>query len=72
VAEIVNASSSIVTLTAVNANTGDSIVGAATPATLPAATQTPLVTTAIKYRYSLNGCLVGNTAVNARSWVRVQ
>ena len=72
-AEICNASGSIITLTAVNANTGDVLVGAATPATLPAATQTPLVTTTIKYRYTLNGFQpASGAAVNPRSWVRVQ
>jgi hypothetical protein len=72
-AEITNISASIITLTAVNANTGDVIVGAATPATLPAATQTPLVTTSIKYRYSLNGFQpASGAAVNPRSWLRVQ
>jgi len=72
-AEITNVSSSIITLTAVNANTGDVIVGAATPATLPAATQTPLVTTSIKYRYTLNGFQpASGAAVNPRSWLRVQ
>lgn len=69
-AEIVNASGSVVTLTAVNANTGDSLAGATTPATLPAATQTPLVTTSIKYRYSLNGDIL--KGANPRTWVRVQ
>ena len=72
-AEIVNASASIITLTAVNANTGDMLVGAAIPATLPAATQTPLVTTSIKFRYTLNGFQpASGAAVNPRSWVRVQ
>jgi hypothetical protein len=72
-AEIVNASGSVITLTAVNANTGDVLAGAATPATLPAATQTPLVTTAIKYRYTLNGFQpASGAAVNPRTWVRVQ
>ena len=72
-AEITNVSTSIITLTAVNANTGDVIVGAATPATLPAATQTPLVTTSIKYRYTLNGFQpASGAAVNPRSWLRVQ
>lgn len=72
-AEITNASGNIITLTAVNANTGDSLAGAATPATLPAATQTPLVTTSIKYRYTLNGFQpASGAAVNPRSWVRVQ
>jgi hypothetical protein len=72
-AEITNVSGFVVTLTAVNANTGDVIVGAATPATLPAATQTPLVTTSIKYRYSLNGFQpASGAAVNPRSWLRVQ
>lgn len=72
-AEITNASGSIVTLTAVNANTGDVLGGAATPATLPAATQAPLVTTSIKYRYTLNGFQpASGAAVNPRTWVRVQ
>lgn len=72
-AEITNISGSIITLTAVNANTGDTLVGAATPATLPAATQTPLVTTSIKYRYTLNGFQpASGAAVNPRSWCRVQ
>lgn len=72
-AEITNASANIVTLTAVNANTGDSLAGAAIPATLPAATQTPLVTTSIKFRYTLNGFQpASGAAVNPRSWVRVQ
>lgn len=72
-AEITNASGNIITLTAVNANTGDSLAGAATPATLPAATQAPLVTTSIKYRYTLNGFQpASGAAVNPRSWVRVQ
>ena len=72
-AEITNVSTSIITLTAVNANTGDVLVGAATPATLPAATQTPLVTTSIKYRYTLNGFQpASGAAVNPRSWLRVQ
>ena len=72
-AEIVNASGSIVTLTAVNANTGDLLAGATTAATLPAATQAPLVTTAIKYRYTLNGFQpASGAAVNPRTWIRVQ
>jgi hypothetical protein len=72
-AEITNVSGSIITLTAVNANTGDVIVGGATPATLPAATQTPLVTTSIKYRYTLNGFQpASGAAVNPRTWLRVQ
>ncbi len=72
-AEIVNSSGSIVTLTAVNANTGDVLAGATTPGTLPAATQTPLVTTSIKYRYTLNGFQpASGAAVNPRTWVRVQ
>lgn len=72
-AEITNASANIVTLTAVSANTGDSLAGAAIPATLPAATQTPLVTTSIKFRYTLNGFQpASGAAVNPRSWVRVQ
>lgn len=72
-AEIVNSSANIITLTAVNANTGDLFAGAATPATLPAATQAPLVTTAIKYRYTLNGFQpASGAAVNPRTWIRVQ
>jgi hypothetical protein len=72
-AEITNASASVITLTAVNANTGDVVVGGATPATLPAVTQTPLVTTSIKYRYTLNGFQpASGAAVNPRTWLRVQ
>jgi hypothetical protein len=72
-AEIVNSSGFVVTLTAVNANTGDALAGATTPATLPAATQAPLVTTSIKYRYTLNGFQpASGAAVNPRSWIRVQ
>jgi hypothetical protein len=70
-AEIVNASGNIVTLTAVNANTGDSLAGAAVPGTLPAATQTPLTTTAIRFRYTLNGFQpASGAAVNPRTWIR--
>lgn len=72
-AEITNVSGNVITLTAVNANTGDLVVGGATPATLPAATQTPLVTTSIKYRYTLNGFQpASGAAVNPRTWLRVQ
>jgi hypothetical protein len=73
VSEITNVSTAnAVTLTAVNANTGDVIVGAALPATLTVEASTPGVTNGIKYKYTLNGCQVGNTFVNPRTWLRVQ
>jgi len=72
-AEITNVSANIITITAINANTGDVIVGGATPATFPAVTQAPLVTTSVKYRYTLNGFQpASGAAVNPRTWLRVQ
>ncbi len=47
-----------------NANTGDSIVGAVSAL---------VANTRVAYRYSLNGSQAGNAAaINARTWVRVQ
>jgi hypothetical protein len=76
IAEISNASSGTLTLTAVNANTGDSIsqngLGAPTGLTVGAATA-GTATCTIRYRYSLNGFQpASGAAVNPRTWIRVQ
>ena len=73
-AEISNGSGSIITLTAVNANTGDSFVAGATA---PTALQVPgaagEATSTVRYVYTLNGFQpASGAAVNPRTWVRVQ
>jgi hypothetical protein len=74
VAQISNASASIITLTAVNANTGDSFVAGATA---PTALQVPgaagEATSTVRYAYTLNGFQpASGAAVNPRTWLRVQ
>jgi hypothetical protein len=71
---ISNASASIITLTAVNANTGDSFVAGATA---PTALQVPgaagEATSTVRYKYTLNGFQpASGAAVNPRTWLRVQ
>jgi hypothetical protein len=66
-----------ITVTALNANTGDVIVPGVlgVPATItPAASTTGGSATAtIKYKYTLNGFQpASGAAVNPRSWIRVQ
>jgi hypothetical protein len=73
-AQISNGSGSIITLTAVNANTGDSFVAGATA---PTALQVPgaagEATSTVRYVYTLNGFQpASGAAVNPRTWVRVQ
>jgi hypothetical protein len=65
-----NASASIITLTAVNANTGDLLVSGVTPTALAAQTAAGSATPGIGYRYSLNGDIP--KGLNPRSWIRVQ
>lgn len=76
IAEITNVSSGTLTLTAVNANTGDSIVngGLAAPSALTVGAATAgSATPTIRYRYSLNGFQpASGAAVAPRSWFRVQ
>jgi len=79
VAEI--SSTQVITALTVAANTGDVIVngvlGAASTITPTAQTGGSAIAT-IKYRYSLNGSVTGNSsaasavAVNPRTWFRVQ
>ena len=76
IAEINNVSSGTLTLTAVNANTGDVIVngglGAPTGLTVGAATAGS-ATSSVRYRYSLNGFQpASGAAVNPRTWFRIQ
>ncbi len=73
-AQISNGSGSIITLTAVNANTGDAFVAGATA---PTALQVPgaagEATSTVRYVYTLNGFQpASGAAVNPRTWVRVQ
>jgi hypothetical protein len=73
-AQISNGSGSIITLTAVNANTGDSFVAGATA---PTALQVPgaagEATSTVRWVYTLNGFQpASGAAVNPRTWVRVQ
>jgi hypothetical protein len=73
-AQISNGSGSIITLTAVNANTGDSFVSGATA---PTALQVPgaagEATSTVRYAYTLNGFQpASGAAVNPRTWIRVQ
>ena len=75
VAEI--SATNTITLTALNANTGDVIVPGVlgTPTALtPAASLTAGGATAtLRYRYTLNGFQpASGAAVNPRSWIRVQ
>ncbi len=83
VAEISNvaAAASVITLTALNANTGDTIssLGLTTPTAItPAALATAgSASNTIKYKYSLfgsagNGAPQGAATLNARTWFRVQ
>lgn len=74
VAQISNGSGSIITLTAVNANTGDAFVAGATA---PTALQVPgaagEATSTVRYVYTLNGFQpASGAAVNPRTWIRVQ
>jgi len=73
-AAISNASGSIITLTAVNANTGDSFVsGATAPTALQVATTAGLATVTVRWRYTLNGFQpASGAAINPRTWLRVQ
>ena len=71
---ISNGSGSIITLTAVNANTGDAFVAGATA---PTALQVPgaagEATSTVRYTYTLNGFQpASGAAVNPRTWFRVQ
>src|SRR5271155_5744513 len=73
-AQISNGSASIITLTAVNANTGDSFVAGATA---PTALQVPgaagEATSTVRWIYTLNGFQpASGAAVNPRTWIRVQ
>jgi hypothetical protein len=65
------------TLTALNANTGDSIVngtlGAPTAITPAASTTAGSAANTLRYRYTLNGFQpASGAAVNPRTWLRVQ
>lgn len=77
VAEISNTGGGTLTLTAVNANSGDTIdatttLGVPTGLTVGAATAGSATGT-IRYRYTLNGFQpASGAAVNPRTWVRVQ
>jgi hypothetical protein len=73
-ASISNASGSIITLTAVNANTGDSFVaGAVAPTALQVGTAAGLATVTVRWKYTLNGFQpASGAAVNPRTWLRVQ
>jgi len=73
-AQISNGSGSIITLTAVNANTGDAFVAGATA---PTALQVPgaagQATSTVRWVYTLNGFQpASGAAVNPRTWIRVQ
>jgi hypothetical protein len=74
VAELSNAGTAIVTLTAVNANTGDSFFpAAAAPTALQVGTAAGLATVTVRWRYTLNGFQpASGAAVNPRTWLRVQ
>jgi hypothetical protein len=81
IAEITNAGAvgSVLTLTALAANTGDVIssLGLGTPATItPAASTTGgSAVPTLRYRYTLNGVTVNTLTgqvLNARTWIRVQ
>jgi hypothetical protein len=73
-AAISNASASIITLTAVNANTGDVFVsGATAPTALQVAGAAGEATSTVRWRYTLNGFQpASGAAVNPRTWLRVQ
>jgi hypothetical protein len=77
VAEITNAGGGTLTLTAVNANSGDvidatSTLGIPTGLTVGAATAGSATAT-VRYRYTLNGFQpASGAAVAPRSWIRVQ
>lgn len=77
VAEISNAGGGTLTLTAVNANSGDTIdatttLGVPTGLTVGAATAGSATAT-VRYRYTLNGFQpASGAAVAPRSWIRVQ
>jgi|SRR5580700_4526572 hypothetical protein len=73
-AQISNASASIITLTAVNANTGDSFVaGATAPTALQVAGAAGEATSTVRWVYTLNGFQpASGAAVNPRTWLRVQ
>jgi hypothetical protein len=69
-------STQIITAITVNANTGDVIVngvlGAASTIT-PVASTGGSATACLRYKYTLAGFQAGNaTAVNPRTWIRVQ
>jgi hypothetical protein len=74
-AQITNGSASVITLTAVNANTGDSFVtGVTAPGALAAsAGAAGAATQTVRYVYTLNGFQpASGAAVNPRTWIRVQ
>ncbi len=73
-AQISNGSASIITLTAVNANTGDTFVsGATAPTALQVAGAAGLATSTVRWIYTLNGFQpASGAAVNPRTWIRVQ
>jgi hypothetical protein len=79
-AEITNGAAvvgSVITLTAVNANTGDTIAtaGLGVPATITvtAFTTGGSAVNTIKYKYTLNGFQpASGAAVQPRTWIRVQ
>jgi hypothetical protein len=79
-AEISNASTvvgDVITLTAVNANTGDTLAttGLGVPATITvvASTTGGSAISTIKYKYTLNGFQpASGAAVSPRTWFRVQ
>jgi hypothetical protein len=73
-ASITNGSASVITLTAVNANTGDAFVaGVTAPTALQVAAAAGVSTSTVRYKYTLNGFQpASGAAVNPRTWVRVQ
>lgn len=72
VAEVCNASAFVITVTALNANTGDVVQGAAL-ASLAAITAAAQAASCARYKYTLNGFQpASGAAVNPRTWLRVQ
>jgi hypothetical protein len=62
-----------VTALTVNANTGDSILGAAANTLTALAAGAGAATSTVRYRYTLNGFQpASGAAVNPRTWCRVQ
>jgi len=77
ISNVAAATGSVITLTAVNANTGDLIAtaGLGVPATITVAASTAggSAINTIKYKYTLNGFQpASGAAVNPRTWFRVQ